>query len=545
MNEPDPSPESPQLSGQLRQSFEKTAAAGGTISFVAGFISDVLQPLAPIASYLLVASGVALVVLGLVAAVARAARNWALPMTVFALFMGLFSGAMVALQAAGEGEERGVVAANVPAIASLQETLGLIQQDVAEIKETTVRIEDKTDQVLKSVENISSAFSELANQGGVISDPKTPEQYYHNARLYELKGDYGNARRAYLAYFNFNLEFLDPHLRFQDFLKVQEGRAGARESYQYIANRSTTTGPKVAAILLWDREKRIQDLEAFLNENPDYAPAYYLMSLEFSRDRVGNQSLEDKRREKALLEQFQELDAKGQLAKLFVDKEMVSNWRADAEARLKALESSAIQMEDPVVMTWMHTNSGWMGNIQIVEPTLEIFWKKPGETEFQSTGMSQARSYSTGKFQPNMTISLPNSAEKSEFSIKYVNASGVEMGPYQVGFDPVMATMEQSKQTLRLTRQGWVSFRDWDDKTLLYFSHLLTHRGVLTGIRYGVDKETPDQSFDFPAYEKPGMADISSDVTIYTTVPDATKFVTVQLSFKDGTQSEIATFERE
>lgn len=544
MTEPHLSADSSTVAGHLRTSLEKTAAAGGAISFVAGFISDVLQPLAPIANYLLVTSVIAAFVLGLLSLGIKSARTWALPATVFTSIMALISGVVVGLQGTGETEERGIVATKIPAIASLQESLGLIQKDVAEIKETTARIETKTDQVIKGVEEISSAFSQLATQGGVISEPKTPEQFYHNARLYELKGDYGNARRAYLAYFNFNLEFLDPHLRFQEFLKVQEGRAGARESYQYIANRATTTGPKLAAILLWDRDKRIEDLEAFIKDNPNYAPAYYLMSLDFSRDRVGNQSLEDKRREKELLEEFQQLNEQGQLAKLFVDKEMVSNWRADAESRLKALESAAIQMKDPIVMTWMHTNSGWMGSIQIVEPTLEIFWKPVGGAEFKSTGLSQARSYATGKFQPNMTITLPNSAGKSAYEIKYVNASGVEMGPYQVEFDPVLATMEQSKQTLRLTKQSWVSFRDWDGKTLLYFTHLLSHRGVLTEIRYGIDKEEPDQRFDFPTYDKPGMAAISNDVAIHITVPDPAQFVTVQLSFKDGTKSEITRFER-
>jgi len=44
-------------------------------------------------------------------------------------------------------------------------------------------------------------------------------------------GDFGNARRSYNALFAYKLDFLDPHLRYQTFLKIQEGRTGAREIY--------------------------------------------------------------------------------------------------------------------------------------------------------------------------------------------------------------------------------------------------------------------------------------------------------------------------
>jgi hypothetical protein len=201
-------------------------------------------------------------------------------------------------------------------------------------------------------------------------------------------------------------------------------------------------------------------------------------------------------------------------------------------------------MDNPVELRWMSTNGGWMGAVSIAEPALEIFWKGPGQPEFKSTGPSPSRDPRTGKPYPNMTITLPENTPKAEFQIKYINASGQEMGPFALPFDPALSSLVESKHTLELTRTSWVSFRDWDGKLLLYFSHLLSYRGVLKEIRYGVDKDIPDTKYPFPPYDKPGFAPISEDVTIHIEVPATTQSVTVQLTFRDGTQSEIVRFNR-
>jgi len=133
---------------------------------------------------------------------------------------------------------------------ALMELMTEIGADVKEIKATTTRIDTKTDEILATVGDMSEAFADLSRQGGVIAEPETPEEHYHNARIHELGGDYGNARRSYLAYFGFDLDYLDPHLRYLDFLKLQEGRAGARESYQLLVNRAESIVPTYAAILL-------------------------------------------------------------------------------------------------------------------------------------------------------------------------------------------------------------------------------------------------------------------------------------------------------
>jgi hypothetical protein len=431
-------------------------------------------------------------------------------------------------------------------LTGLIERMSALERDVKELKVTTARIETKTDQLITSVETMSATFASLAKQGGVIAQPTTPEQHYHNARVHELGGDYGNARQSYLAYFGFDLDSLDPHLRYLDFLKLQEGRAGARESYQLIVQKAKSIVPGYAAILLWERDQRIAKLREFVTAHPDFAPAYYHLSEDYSAARLGTQSLDDKRQERAALEAFLKLHAEGKLLRWIIDRSLASEWQKDAETRLATLQATVNDtvLANPVELRWMATNGGWMGSISIAEAAREIFWKGPGMTEFKSTGASPTRDPRTGAPMPNAVINLPEKTPATEILIKYLNATGQEMGPFTLPFDPAASSLSESKHILGMTSTSWVSFREWDGKLLLYFSHLLSHRGILKEIRYGLDKATPDTAYPFPAYDKPGIAPITEEVSIYTAVPDTTKFVTVQLTFTDGTQSEVVRFDR-
>ncbi|MEM0970458.1 MAG: hypothetical protein AAGJ31_13975, partial [Verrucomicrobiota bacterium] len=143
-----------------------------------------------------------------------------------------------------------------------------------------------------------------------------------------------------------------------------------------------------------------------------------------------------------------------------------------------------------------------------------------------------------------LTNRLPARTPKQEIDLQYTNNNGGTDGPLKARFDPTQESLKGTKQILKLTENSWLSFRDYDGKVLLYFSHLLSHRGSFTDIAYGLNRETPDQTFDFPAWDKPGNALITQDVNIYLTVPDETTFATVQVSYKDGTKSEIVRINR-
>ena len=116
------------------------------------------------------------------------------------------------------------------------------------------------------------------------------------------------------------------------------------------------------------------------------------------------------------------------------------------------------------------------------------------------------------------------------------------MGPFSITFNPLEESLAQSKQILSVSKSSWVSMRDFDGRKLAYFTHLLCHRGSLEAIRYGVDIDTPNEELPFPVFDGPGMAPIDSDANVYIEIPDLTRFLSVQIIYKDGEVSVIENY---
>ena len=353
-----------------------------------------------------------------------------------------------------------------------------IARDIAEIKQATARIEKSQEKMALSLEKISNGFEELARQGGIISSPRTPEEFYSNARIYELRGDYGNARRSYMDYFRFDLDFIDPHLRFQAFLKVQEGREGAREVYEYIKKQSKSIVVSFVSFLLLDREARVRGLAEFARERPDFGPVYYELSRDYSEARMPVRGIEDQRREKEYLDKFMASYKDGHFVRWFIDKAMVAECLADSEKRLATLGATpAALMEKPVSVSWMKSNSGWTATMNIAEPAMEVFYRLDAEPSFKSTGFTQIIHSQTGKPMPVMFTSFPFTGKPLKLWVKYKDRQGREMGPWAFLLDPDREARRGDKDILEMTRTSWISFRDFNGEMLVYFTHLMSWRG--------------------------------------------------------------------
>ena len=419
------------------------------------------------------------------------------------------------------------------------------QVAIENLSESAEQIETNTAQIADAIEQVGNTFEELSKSGGIIENPVAPHEFYHNARIFELRGDYANARKAFLGYFQFDQTKLDPHLRYLDFLKIQEGREGARETYALIANRTQNFVPSYAAALLWDRERRIGLLGEFEKAQPQFAPVYYHLSLEYSADRVGAQSIEDQRLEKAYLEKFRERDQDGHLVKYFIDQEMVTTWREDVERRLTALASVAESLlENPVNLQWTTGGTAWHGYIQVVEPTTAIYWKTVEMADYKQNPNTNNIDTRTGKAMPDGNIVLPIKHPATSIEVKYADRNNQMRGPYTFAFEPQQESWANDIRILNSFPTSWVAFRDWDGELLVYFSHIVGYRGSLTKIEYGMDTEVPDLVWEFPEWNQPGTAPVTDDVEIYRSIPPDVQFITVKLSYKDGTVSEVVRFDR-
>lgn len=404
-----------------------------------------------------------------------------------------------------------------------------------------------TEKVVHTLESLKVGFDALAKQGGVIADADRPEAHYHNARVYEQRGDTPAAMAAYRRYFAAadGLGLLDPHLRYQALLRVQQGPGGAREAYEAMRATSKDDVTAFAATLLLDGEARVAALTAWATAHPTFAPAAYELSREFSAARLGTPALEDRRLEREHLRRFLELRTTGSYLAHFLDQGVAAAQVDDAERRLAAAASlDDAVLAKPVSVVAMQSNQQWTLTFTFAEPVKEIRWRAGGKGEFASTGFLEGYQAPGGGPLPRYAVELPLDAPRTELEVRYVDARGRDRGPFPLVFDPAAQVVVGAKRALDMTKSSWLSFRDYDGKVLLYFTGLLSYRAAFEEIRYGVDVETPDRKLPFSPADPKNPYAVNTDDLLYLEVPAGTKFATVQLRYKDGTTTEIVKIKR-
>jgi hypothetical protein len=184
-----------------------------------------------------------------------------------------------------------------------------------------------------------------------------------------------------------------------------------------------------------------------------------------------------------------------------------------------------------------------MITLSIADAAKEVFYRIGGEGPWQSTGFLDAIHPQTGLPMPKPYFELVDAA-RTTIDIRYTDPRGRELGPFSFPFDPDAEMLKSVRSILDMTKSSWVAFRDWDGKVLVYFSHLLSYRAALKEIRYGVDVETPDRTFAFPPADPKNPYAVDTDAPIWIEVPEATRFVTVQVTFSDGEASEVVRVKR-
>ena len=470
---------------------KKSGSIFGIVGLISGIISDFLQPLAPLISYIFFATTFSSVVLLITLIVKRSLQTQITTAFTFSFLMMIFSGIFYLLQNE-KNQESGFLATNIPGIAKMQIAIGLLQEDITSIKKSTEKIEETTDKIVLKLEDIQKDFASITEKGSIIQNPTRPEQYYHNARIYELGGDYINAKKSYNSYFSFKLNFIDPHLRYQKFLKVQEGIAGAREIYSIIFENDPRPIIEFARILLFESPARTVMLNDFIVKNPDFAPAFYELSKEYSEIRKGTQSFSDKTNELKYLEKFISLNQEGQFLKYFVDNEVASDWIAYAEKRIVAL-SSIKKISKNVIINPLLSNQGWIINLQIIESVKEIFYSIGENNEYKSTGLSGYIDTKTGLDSPNHQISFPKSKEtmNTVIKVKYKNINDEIIGPFEFTFDALEEFNKSTKMQLLNTPSNWVYYRaDMKRYESWGFVSLVGSRCALSKIRYRFIKKS-------------------------------------------------------
>ena len=402
------------------------------------------------------------------------------------------------------------------------------------------KMSTKIDKSQATLEKIADRFEALSSNGGVIANAKTPEEHYHNARIHELGGNFSAARQEYAQYLVSNLEAIDPWMSYETMLKSAEGKAGAVEAMRYFSDKlkPPTVSYQTAMALLDDGEARITKLKTLADAHPDFGPLAWLISQEYSEARKGDQTLADQRAEKEWVEKFRAANAAGKVEKFFIDKKEAQKWTSEADVRWAKLTSTPDRvLENPVTVTAQQSNSGWAAIFSLTDfKAKELFYRLDGKGEFVSTGHLPYQSPQTGLPMINTFVPMPNLPPGDHtIEVKYTDKNGATNGPYTLKFSTGDQQFAQAKMSLNMVSGSWLSFRDYNGKTLLYFTTLMSYRPAIKEVRYSLNSEALDQTFKFKPTDK--MFEVGDD--LYLTVPGNTQYASVQLTYKDGTKSPV------
>ena len=118
----------------IRNAMSKELIFTMGFSVVASFISDFLQPLANITFYVLILSAVLSAIFLLLYLVKKDIRKKFTKYLIASITLMALSGFLYTAQDESNSE-KGVLAANFPALGNLQKDLGMLEKDIAEIKE--------------------------------------------------------------------------------------------------------------------------------------------------------------------------------------------------------------------------------------------------------------------------------------------------------------------------------------------------------------------------------------------------------------------------
>ena len=196
----------------------------------------------------------------------------------------------------------------------------------------------------------------------------------------------------------------------------------------------------------------------------------------------------------------------------------------------------------PIAMFSRH-NGGWTVVFSIADPTLGISWRLGDAGDFRETGFMDTLDPRTRKRMPNPSVELPADAPAAVIQVRYVDTNGDLQGPFPIRFDPEAALIRDQRKILDMTATSWLSFREFNG-LLVYYTHLMSYRCAIREVRVGIDSTVPDKVLKMPPCDPRDPSVIPHDATPYLKLAPQTRSVSVELTYRDGSVSEIKSFRR-
>ena len=153
--------------------FRNNAPTYGLISIIGGFITDVLQPIAPFSSYIFYAATVATLILFLTFLFKSTLREKLSNSLLLALSIMIITGAISLLQKYSDNDKKGVLANNFKIFEKFQNQLGIIETQILEIKDISI---ENLEETKKLSEQIEESKKELEKKIDKISPQSELDQ---------------------------------------------------------------------------------------------------------------------------------------------------------------------------------------------------------------------------------------------------------------------------------------------------------------------------------------------------------------------------------
>jgi hypothetical protein len=299
--------------------------------------------------------------------------------------------------------------------------------------------------------------------------------------------------------------------------------------------------------MLDEPEARISKLQALTTAHPEFGPLPWLLSQEYSEARRGEQTLAHQRAEKEWLHKYREALAAGKFLRFFLDKKEAQKWVETADVRWAKLSSLPENvLENPVTFMVQEARDGWDIILQLTDwRAKEIFYKLDGQGEFKSTGFLPNKNPQTGTDMIDPRVHLKNLAPgEHAIEVKYLDRTDKSNGPYPFKFSTTHARLTVAKTALNAEKPAWLLFLPGPPRRLC-FTILLMYRPAIKEIRYSLNGDALDQTFNFRPTDKMLHVDDVPSVEQCVVVPAETQFACVQVIYGDGSKSPLRKYEPE
>jgi hypothetical protein len=212
--------------------------------------------------------------------------------------------------------------------------------------------------------------------------------------------------------------------------------------------------------------------------------------------------------------------------------------RASESDPIDAFNEAVLKKTPPerlVTLIGQPGHDGWGATLILADQSVTtLHYRIDGAAQFTDTGSSDILNALTGQPRPNTYIQLTGAFwKRRRIDVKYTDAKGREHGPFQIDFDPRAQFMRFTKQSLAVV--PWVTFtKPAPDRTLAYFTTLLSYKAALREIRYAVDSDALDSVWPLGGDPGEGWPARLDHDTLSIELPASAHRVAVKLTFVDG-----------